>query len=125
MAIKITKDNGLTVHDVTGRVTEFEMHDALEKLYKEELTDLLLWDMSKADVSHVTSETLRNFAMKSAKLGVRREGGRTAVVAPTDLQYGLARISDVFLETEGAPFSFRVFRAREEALKWLWSADNI
>ena len=125
MGIKITKykEQDLTVHDVTGPVSEMEMYDALENFYKQEPTALLLWDMSQSDVSHVTSDILQRFVKKSAELGVRRQGGRTAVIASEDLQYGLARMSEAFSEMESAPYSFRAFRTREEALLWLLSAD--
>ena len=124
MEIEITKDEHLTVHNVKGLVSEEGMHDALEMFYKEDPTPLLLWDMSQSDVRNVTPAILLNFAKRSAKLGASRQGGRTAVVAPEDLQYGLARISEVFLETESSPHSFFVFRTREKALQWLMANDN-
>jgi hypothetical protein len=125
MGIKITKDEDrdLTRHDVTGPVSEEEMYDALENFYKGEPTTLLLWDMSQADVSQVTTETLQRFVRKSTRLGGSRQGGRTAVIASEDLQYGLARMSEVFTEIESAPYSFRAFRSRQEALQWLKSGD--
>jgi hypothetical protein len=111
------------VHDVTGPVSEMEMYDALENFYKQEPTALFLWDMLQSDVSHVTSDILQRFVKKSAELGVRRQGGQTAVIAPEDLQYGMARMSEAFSEMESAPYSFRAFRTREEALLWLMSDD--
>lgn len=125
MGIKITKDKGqdLTVHVVTGPVSEAEMYDALTKLYKQEPTMHLLWDMSKAEVGHVTTDTLRRFVRKAAQMGERRQGGRTAIIAPQDLQYGLARMSEFFAEMESAPYNLRVFRSKEEALQWLKSDD--
>ena len=123
MGIKITKDGGLTVHEVTGPVSEVEMYDALERFYNKEPTALLLWDMSQADVSHVTSEILHRFVKKSAELGVSRQGGRTAVIASDDLQFGLARMSEAFSKMESALYSFSAFRTKEEALQWLKSAD--
>ena len=125
MGIKITKneDRDLTIHDVTGSVSEEEMYDALENFYKGEPTTLLLWDMSQADVSQVTTETLQRFIRKSTQLGGSRQGGRTAVIASEDLQYGLARMSEVLTEIESAPYSFRAFRSRQEALRWLKSGD--
>ncbi len=75
MGTKITKNGYLTVHDVTGPVSEVEMYDALERFYKQEPSALLLWDMSQADVSHVTSEILQKFVKKSAELEVSRQGG--------------------------------------------------
>ena len=126
MGIKITRDEyqDLTLHDVTGLVSEEEMYDAVETLYKREPTALLLWDMSQADVSHVTPDILQKFVRKSTELAVRRQGGgRIAVVASEDLQYGFARMSVVFAEMESAPYSFSAFRSRQEALQWLKSGD--
>ena len=125
MGIIITRDEDqdLTIHDVTGSVSEEEMYEALENFYKREPTALLLWDMSQTDVSHVTPEILQKFIEKSTELGMRCQGNRTAVFAPEDLQYGLARMSGAFAEMESAPYSFRAFRSREEALQWLKSDD--
>jgi len=125
MGIKITRDEDrdLTIHVVTGPVSEEEMYDALENFYKREPTALLLWNMSQADVSQVTTETLQRLVRKSTQLGGSRQGGRTAVIASEDLQYGLARMSEVFAEIESAPYSFRAFRSRQEALQWLKSGD--
>lgn len=125
MGIRTTKDKGqnLTVHDVKGPVSEADMDDALEKFYMQDPTTLLLWDMSQAEVSHVTPERLQKFIKKSAELEVHRQGGRTAIVASEDLQFGLARMSEIFAEIESVPYSFNAFRSREEALQWLKSAD--
>ena len=126
MGIKITRDEyqDLTLHDVTGPVSEEEMYEALENFYKRKPTALLLWDMSQADVSHVTPDILQRFVRKSTELEMRRQGvGRIAVVASEDLQYGLARMSQVFAEMESAPYSFGAFRSLQEALQWLKSGD--
>lgn len=121
MGIKISRneEQDLTIHDVTGPVSEEEMYEALENFYKREPSALLLWDMSQADVSHVTSNILHRFIEKSAELGMFREGVRTAIAAPKDLQYGLARMSEAFVKITSAPFSFNAFRTREQALQWL------
>lgn len=126
MAIKVIKDRNqdLTIHEVTGYAIEVEMYDALEKFYQQEPTTMLLWDMSKSDVSHVTPDILQKFIKRSAELGVSRQGGRTAIIAPEDLQYGLARMSMAFSEIESAPFSLCAFRTPKEALQWLKSGDH-
>ena len=126
MGVKITRDEhrNLTLHDVTGPVSEEEMYDALENFYKREPTALLLWDMSQADVSHVTADILKRFVSKSVELEMRCQGGRRiAVVASKDVQYGLARMSEVFAELESAPYSISVFRSHKEALEWLYSGE--
>jgi len=125
MGIKITRDEDqdLTIHDVTGTVSEEEMYDAQENFYKKEPTTRLLWDMSQTDVSHVTPDILQKFIRRSVDFGLQHQGGRVAVFASEDLQYGLARMSQAFTEMESAPYSFNVFRSRKEALDWLISED--
>ena len=128
MGIKITRDEDqdLTIHVVTGPASEAEMYEALDSFYQREPTALLLWDMSQSDVSHVTPDILQKFVRKSVELEVDRQGeGRTAVIAPEDLQYGLARMSEAFAELESAPYSnrFSAFRTRQEALQWLKAED--
>jgi hypothetical protein len=125
MGIKITRDEdqNLTIHDVTGIVSEEEMYDALENFYIKEPTKRLLWDMSQTDVSHVTPDILEEFIRGSVNFGSLHNGGRVAVFASQDLQYGLARMSKAFAEMESALYSFNVFRSRKEALDWLISED--
>jgi hypothetical protein len=121
MSITTTRDreNDLTTHVITGYADEKEMHAVLEEDYSSEPTLRVLWDMSQAQVGHVTAEILRNFVKAAAQKGVPGKGGRSAVIAPQDLQFGLARMSEFFTELEEAPFKFSAFRTREEALQWL------
>lgn len=49
-----------------------------------------------------------------------RIGGRCAVVAPADVQFGLSQMGSVHTERVGV--TSRVFRSREDALAWLKSA---
>lgn len=125
MAIETTRDPSLdlTIHIVTGQASEEEMHAALEGNGTEDQTALVLWDMSAAEVSHVTPGILRRFIKRAAELGKSRKGGRTAVVAPTDLTYGLARMSEAFTEFVSSPFRFKAFRTQAEAMLWLRSED--
>ena len=80
MGIKITIDESqdLTIHDVTGLISEQEMYAALENFYQQGSTSRLLWDMSQTDVGHVTPDMLRDFVGRSAELGQHRQGGRAA-----------------------------------------------
>jgi hypothetical protein len=117
-------DRNLTTHVVIGFVSEKEMHEVLEGFYDGQPTALVLWDMSKAQLAHVTAEMLQKFVRRAAKLGVHRRGGRTAVIAPEDLQYGLGRMSETFAEIESTPYRFSVFRSRQDAMQWLASDDT-
>ena len=121
MPIETTRDDdqNLTIHVVTGPVSETQMYRSLEDSYDPEPTALILWDMSQSDLSHIKPEIIRKFMRRAAELGVIRQDGRTAVVASSDLQFGLARMSESFADLESIPFSFKAFRSRQEAMLWL------
>jgi hypothetical protein len=78
--------------------------------------------MTLAEVAHITTDVLRRFVRKAAAIAGRRAGGRTAVIAPQDPQFGLARMSEAFTELESSPVVLRAFRNRVEAVFWLRSA---
>jgi len=109
---------------VTGPASEDEMYRVLEDFYGQKTTTLVLWDMSQAELAHVTPSILQKFIRRAAELGVSRRGGQTAVIAPNDLQYGLGRMSEILFELESTHFSFRVFRSRQDALLWLTSGNS-
>lgn len=125
MPLKTMRDPqaDLTIHTVIGPAEQEEMYAALMAGGPENQTRLVLWDMSGAEVGHVTAEILRPFIMKAAELGQAREGGRTAVVAPDDLAYGLAHMSEALTELAESPYRLRAFRSQAEALVWLQSED--
>jgi len=126
MSIETTHDpdRNLTIHVVIGSVSEKEMYGVLEDFYERQPTALVLWDMSQAEMAHVTAGMLQKFIRRAAQLGTHRRGGRTAVVAPDDLQYGLGRMSETFAEIESVPFSYCVFRSQQDAMRWLASDDT-
>ena len=123
MSIKTVwdKDRNLTIHFVTGHVSEVEMYSTVENFYDQQPTSLVLWDMAQAELSHITTNTLLKFIKKAGELGINRRGGRTAVIAPDDLQYGLGRMAEIFSQCETTPFMLRAFRSRQDAMLWLQS----
>jgi hypothetical protein len=62
----------------------------------------------------------RVYQRHSARLPLRK-GGKTAVVAPRDVDFGLSRMTEA-LHTSGRPappYEFTVFRTEQEALAWI------
>jgi len=60
---------------------------------------------------------LRRMADESKKRPELQVPGRAAVLASSNLVYGLLRMYEVF--TEGDPVQIRVFRKADEAMLWL------
>ena len=80
--------------------------------------------MSGSSLKHITIQGMRRFMIRSAELGKARPGGRTAVYVSSQIQYGMARMAEVFLEFEEMPFEFRIFQVKESAVKWLMENDR-
>lgn len=52
-----------------------------------------------------------------------RRGGKTAITAPGNLEYGMARMYEILADAYAHPVTIRAFRTREEALQWLREAS--
>ena len=75
--------------------------------------------MTGCSVTGVTIGGMRTFIERAARKGVVRKDGKTAVIVGSQLQFGLARMSETFGEFSSLPFAFSVFRDRAAALAWL------
>lgn len=115
--IDLEKD--ITKHIATGDVIDNEMFEAQREFYENSPTRLQFWDMTDGNVTGVTIGGMRTFIERDARKGKARKDGKTAVVVSSQLQFGLARMAEVFGELASLPFAFRVFRDRAEAISWL------
>ena len=125
---EVDKTRNLTIFTLTGELTLDEILGALKSFWEDrELTLNTLWDARNAIVTNIRSSELQNIAGFIGQYRNRfeeRENGKAAIVAPTDLQYGLSRILGTFYEREGLPIKLQPFRTMEEAIQWLgYSAD--
>jgi hypothetical protein len=109
----------LTEHIVTDVVTDNEIFACETDFYRNGPTKLQLWDMSDANLSQITTEGMRRFIIRTARLGQQRQGGRTAVIVQSKLQYGLGRMAEVLGEFASLPFDFSLFHERTDAIAWL------
>ena len=115
-----TRDDSLqlTVHTITGEVTVDELI-GLVKGFNENPTRLVQWDMSGAELSGTTQGDIRALIEGATTLATNRPAGKTAVIAPMDIQFGLGRMSEAYAEITKLPFELRVFRTEVEAQQWL------
>ena len=115
----VDEKQNLTIHKCSGDLTEQEILDTVHSFYGGDPTLLTLWDFSNASVDNISSETVRNIFTLIQRIGPRRQGGKTAVVVPEDLAYGMARMFQIMSDTNDFPFKIKVFRYYGEASQWL------
>jgi hypothetical protein len=120
---KVEKTKNLTIYTLTGELTLDEILGALKSfLEAHTLTLNLLWDARSAKLSQIKSSELIDITGLAGQYKHRyeeRKGGKSAIVASSNLQYGLSRILGTFYEMEGFPTQLKIFRIMDEALEWL------
>lgn len=112
------KQGGFSIIKCLGRLNEKEIKDTVQSFYKSP-TKNLIWDLSEASVEDITPGYVGLIQGLVRRLGVSRKGGKTAFVAPRDLEYGMARMFQILSDKKAFPFNIGVFRSHDEAKKWL------
>jgi hypothetical protein len=124
---EVDRARQLTVLTVEGAVTFVEMRRVIESFWEaEELTLHVLWDYRWADMSGLSQEdheALTRVGLKYRHRHAERTGGKTAIIASADLEFGMNRASETMTRLEGYPFEVRTFRTGEEAEAWLAAGD--
>jgi hypothetical protein len=123
ITLKVDKKRNLTIFSLTGELTMNEILGALKSFWEgRELTLNTLWDTRNAVVTKLKSSEIGNIARFIGQYRNRfeeRKNGKAAIVATTDLQYGLSRILETLYQRENVPIKLQPFRTMEEAIQWL------
>jgi len=85
-------------------------------------TKKLIWNLRNATIWSLTMEELKAIAQLSVENEGLMKGGKTAVVAPKDIDFGLARIYQA--HTVGSERELMVFRTLDEAKEWMDLESN-
>ena len=113
------QDRNLTILTLTGPVAAADLVGALRDFYAGPCTARALWDFTGSDLHNAKMVDLAAVLAAAKTLAPRRAGGKTALVMPSDLGFGLARMYDSMAELKNHPVGHGVFRNREDALHWL------
>lgn len=117
---RVYPEKSLTVLTVRGAVSADEFSRIIREFYETgPLTEKVLCDLTDSALDHLRSDEVVGISRTPRHLPETRISGKTAIVAPTDLAFGLARMYEFSSDPVEAPFVVRVFRTMEEARKWL------
>jgi len=117
--INSRREGTLIANTVTGEVELDTLAEFVERHIGEWADSPVLWDLSGVNLEQVSSAKLQAFTVAMATVADKRAGGRTAIYAPEDLQFGMMRVFEVFAENVAIPIDFCVFKTLEEARSWL------
>ncbi len=117
--IKTITSGEVTMRKIIGVVTADELVNAVLDSFAGHVTKNVVWDLSMGSVEQLTSDDLRSIADLVRTHAHTRIGGKTAIVAPADLEYGMSRMLSTFAELIDVPFDTQAFRTLSEAAKWI------
>ncbi len=124
---KITKsyksDVDQTIFTVIGETTFDEIWDQTRVFFVGKPSKFALWDFTSGTVANISSQEMEEIAKKGGEISAKIEGGKAAILAPKDLDYGITRIFQVFSELRKFPLEIEIFRDMDAAKKWLISGQ--
>jgi len=111
----------LTIHRCQGKVAVTDIEKIIVAFYDKEPTLNVLWDFSEADLSKVTIGEIEQLAKTVNAVSHSRTSGKSAIISPHDISFGLSRVYQAFAESGDVKSTTKVFRNEQEALDWLKS----
>ena len=109
----------LTTFVAKGRLSADEIIKKVEEFYTRNPTKLVLWALEEAVTSGISGEEIEKIILTAKKFSARRKEGKTAIVGPKEIDYGLGRMYQAYAGIENLPYEYRIFKELEEAKDWL------
>jgi hypothetical protein len=103
-----------------GQLTPADVLAAYDDFLRGAPTRLVLWDLTSATVTTITSGELRDMAKRLTQLAAEcPTPGKTAIVCGPQVNFGMARMLEAFLSMERFPGGLEVSSDPHSALAWL------
>ncbi|MEN8245598.1 MAG: STAS/SEC14 domain-containing protein [Thermodesulfobacteriota bacterium] len=116
----VDQSKNLTTFHVDGPMSFDEVQKAIKQFYEgksSQPTKHILWDLRSAKVDRIRSKEAEDLAFFAASIDKRKDIGKTAIVASSDLVYEVAKIFEGYIDNPDIQFD--VFRSIDKATEWL------
>ena len=113
------REKDLTVVKATGTLSAKDFQNWMVAYYAGQVTGLILWDLTEADLSAVKDAEVEAIAGHTQQISAQRRGGKTAFVFDSTLEHGLRRILAAYVRIEDLPFDVLAFQNLKDAREWL------
>ena len=124
--IEINKNlrSDLTTLTVKGEITADEIKETILAHNQAAVTKYVLWDLGQATAKAIQSSEIGSIVHATQEFTKSRKGGKTAIVASSDINFGLSRMYDILHELSHSDVPHMTFHSKEEALKWLTEKEK-
>jgi len=121
--LKIDRSNNLTTFVVYDQITADDVLETLKTVYEDpEKPPTLnaLWDFREGSPDpQIKDEDIERIVSYLSNHAGKRAGGKTAIVARTDLDFEITKKYEFFTQLKGLSVTVEVFRSLGEAMIWL------
>jgi hypothetical protein len=117
ITVTLNRELDAIIYTLEEGVDYNEIRDMIAEFYKGTLTKYTVWDWTKVQKKHLSSEETTKLGQQVSVAGKARAGGYDLIVVPGLLQYGLARIYAVYAGTTA--LKVNIFRKLDDALDWI------
>jgi hypothetical protein len=112
-----------TKFSVEGSITIIDVLNAIRNFYEGgAVTKNVLWDLTNGKAKEIQSSELENIVNLRKGFAHLRKGGKTAILAPADIEFGMSRMVELMTDFKEETIETRVFRTMENTKQWLSEA---
>jgi hypothetical protein len=116
---RFDQETKLTTHVCSGRVSPAEIEAQIQEFFAGRPTLHTAWDFSDADISELSKEAVSQIADFVKATIHSREGGKTALIFPTEMLMSMEGQLESISEIELAQVQIKIFNTMDRALAWL------
>lgn len=119
MDLRIDREKNIAYIKLSGLLSKEDILSAFDSTVSDKRYQTgmgRLWDFRDADLSSLKTETVVEMAQYSLKFPLGIKDVKVAFVTDSDLEFGLSRLFEM---SSKAMTPIHVFRAMDEAVKWL------
>lgn len=115
----IIPEKELSIFSIEGSASRDELLDIVSGIKPEQRTRHIIWDATAGTVETIGKDDLRSIASFLKAGHGMRAGGKTALVGPEDLDYGIGRMFQAYAILENLAVEYRLFRTLDDAMDWI------
>ncbi|MEJ2543866.1 MAG: hypothetical protein P8Y99_07340 [Calditrichaceae bacterium] len=109
----------LTINSCYKKVLISDIYEVINKFYNGVPTKNVIWDFSNANVSEIKPSEIQILAEQVKGMAHSRQGGKTSIIAPLDITFGLSRMYQIFSDISHPIDNISVFKTLPEAMEWI------
>jgi len=120
------RDDDMAVFVAKGELSADEIYRAYPGYITASPPRLVLLDLTAATLTQIATAEIQRLARGLATLGRgRRPPGKCAMLCGRTVDYGVARMLQIYLSIESYPASLAAFMDRKQADAWLAEAQAV